>query len=188
MCASGSPGRSRTSTRSCSDSMVLNPRRRHGAAPRLVSGAGDRDGRRARRARHVVPGHEGRQVLNANPHRAPRPRGPPVVTARPGTICVSRGAGNRRRRGKSWFHLGRYVSLPANQRAMPGETTREEPPCPNRRADQRLRGPVADAEQFVAAWEKTVTTCSAIPHIWTRPCTKDLAQRPTPVRQRRALA
>jgi hypothetical protein len=47
-----------------------DPRRRDGAATRLLSGDGDRDRRRARSARHVVPGQRGREVLDAGPHRS----------------------------------------------------------------------------------------------------------------------
>jgi transposase-like protein len=54
------------------DCMMVKIRQRLGAAPGVLPHAGDRDGRRARRARDVVPGGRGRQVLDAGPHRGDR--------------------------------------------------------------------------------------------------------------------
>ena len=39
--------------------------------------------------------------------------------------------GSARRRGESWFRCRAILRLPPYQRAIPGETTREEPPCPS---------------------------------------------------------
>ena len=56
---------------------VEDPRWRQRSASRLLPGVGDRDGRRARGAGHVVPGQRGREVLDAGTDR-------PQTAGRPG--------------------------------------------------------------------------------------------------------
>ena len=78
-------GRWRTSTRSSSSTPgAEDPGGRHRPAPRRYLALGITRGR-ARRARPVVPGDRGRQVLDAGPHRAQaarRPRHPDLLRRR----------------------------------------------------------------------------------------------------------